>query len=378
MKMFNLIITTEFGLESIVKREALNLGLKDINTSNGKVEFVGGPYEIALANINIRCGERVLLKLDEFKALEFEDIYQNVYNSKILDTLPKDRKIIVNAKSKKSKITSLPAIQSVGKKAIIDRLKEKFSIDWFKEDGLDYNFELDINKDICTFTLDTTGDGLHKRGYREIASKAPLRETIASAMVNLSFWNKDRPLVDLFCGSGTILIEAAMIGRNIPSGMMRSFTSEKWDFIGHDIYQKVRDQAIEKIDYDSKLDLRGFDIDPNVIKVAKDNAAKFGLSSDIDFKNMDMRDRLLEDNYGVLISNPPYGMRISDKKNVDKLEIDLGKKMKRLPTWCSYILTASEDFEKKFGKKASKKRKIYNGRIKTDYYQFYGPNPYRK
>ena len=378
MKMFNLIITTEFGLESIVKREALNLGLKDINTSNGKVEFVGGPYEIALANINIRCGERVLLKLDEFKALEFEDIYQNVYNSKILDTLPKDRKIIVNAKSKKSKITSLPAIQSVGKKAIIDRLKEKFSIDWFKEDGLDYNFELDINKDICTFTLDTTGDGLHKRGYREIASKAPLRETIASAMVNLSFWNKDRPLVDLFCGSGTILIEAAMIGRNIPSGMMRSFTSEKWDFIGHDIYQKVRDQAIEKIDYDSKLDLRGFDIDPNVIKVAKDNAAKFGLSSDIDFKNMDMRDRLLEDNYGVLISNPPYGMRISDKKNVDKLEIDLGKKMKRLPTWSSYILTASEDFEKKFGKKASKKRKIYNGRIKTDYYQFYGPNPYRK
>ncbi len=378
MKNFELIITTEFGLESIVKRECEELNFDNVQVSNGKVTFTGTIEDIARANIYIRCGERVLIKISEFKALEFEDIFQGVKNSEIMNYLPVDGDFIVNARSKNSKLSSVPAIQSVGKKAIMDRLKERYSIDWFDEDGPKFEFELSLDKDICTFTLDTTGEGLHKRGYRKIGSKAPLRETLASALINLSFWNKKRPLIDPFCGSGTILIEAAMIARNIAPGLMRDFQCMEWGFIGVEIFEKIRDEAYEKIDYDTELDLTGFDIDGDMIRLARDNAKKLGLQNDIDFIHMDMKSMKLKNNYGVLITNPPYGKRLLDKKEASSLEKTLGSIMSDLNTWSVYVITSSEDFEKNYGRKADRKRKLYNGRIETQYYQFYGPNPSKR
>lgn len=378
MKNFELIITTEFGLESIVKRECEELNFDNVQVSNGKVTFTGTIEDIARANIYIRCGERVLIKISEFKALEFEDIFQGVKNSEIINYLPVDGDFIVNARSKNSKLSSVPAIQSVGKKAIMDRLKERYSIDWFDEDGPKFEFELSLDKDICTFTLDTTGEGLHKRGYRKIGSKAPLRETLASALINLSFWNKKRPLIDPFCGSGTILIEAAMIARNIAPGLMRDFQCMEWGFIGVEIFEKIRDEAYEKIDYDTELDLTGFDIDGDMIRLARDNAKKLGLQNDIDFIHMDMKSMKLKNNYGVLITNPPYGKRLLDKKEASSLEKTLGSIMSDLNTWSVYVITSSEDFEKNYGRKADRKRKLYNGRIETQYYQFYGPNPSKR
>lgn len=378
MKNFELIITTEFGLESIVKRECEELNFDNVQVSNGKVTFTGTIEDIARANIYIRCGERVLIKISEFKALEFEDIFQGVKNSEIINYLPVDGDFIVNARSKNSKLSSVPAIQSVGKKAIMDRLKERYSIDWFDEDGPKFEFELSLDKDICSFTLDTTGEGLHKRGYRKIGSKAPLRETLASALINLSFWNKKRPLIDPFCGSGTILIEAAMIARNIAPGLMRDFQCMEWGFIGVEIFEKIRDEAYEKIDYDTELDLTGFDIDGDMIRLARDNAKKLGLQNDIDFIHMDMKSMKLKNNYGVLITNPPYGKRLLDKKEASSLEKTLGSIMSDLNTWSVYVITSSEDFEKNYGRKADRKRKLYNGRIETQYYQFYGPNPSKR
>lgn len=378
MKNFELIITTEFGLESIVKRECEELNFDNVQVSNGKVTFTGTIEDIARANIYIRCGERVLIKISEFKALEFEDIFQGVKNSEIMNYLPVDGDFIVNARSKNSKLSSVPAIQSVGKKAIMDRLKERYSIDWFDEDGPKFEFELSLDKDICSFTLDTTGEGLHKRGYRKIGSKAPLRETLASALINLSFWNKKRPLIDPFCGSGTILIEAAMIARNIAPGLMRDFQCMEWGFIGVEIFKKIRDEAYEKIDYDTELDLTGFDIDGDMIRLARDNAKKLGLQNDIDFIHMDMKSMKLKNNYGVLITNPPYGKRLLDKKEASSLEKTLGSIMSDLNTWSVYVITSSEDFEKNYGRKADRKRKLYNGRIETQYYQFYGPNPSKR
>lgn len=375
MEKYHLIATTEFGLEAVVKRECLKLNFKNIRSSNGKVEFDGDEHTIAMANVHLRSAERVLIKLAEFKATSFEDLYQGVRKVDISNILPEDAEFPVNGRSLKSILHSVPDCQSIVKKALVDNMSDLYGKKWFKEDGDRFIFEISLFKNLASLTLDTTGEGLHKRGYRKIASKAPIRETIANAMLDLSFWNPDRPLFDPFCGSATILIEAAMRVRNIAPGIKRNFDSMNWDFVGKDIYNEVKKKALAHINFDKNLDILGFEIDRKTVEIARENIAFMGLEDDIKVVCRDMRKVGLRDNFGVVITNPPYGKRIMENENLSKLYEDFGKIMMKYPTWSTYVITSDMDFESHFGKRADRKRKLYNGRIETNLYQFYGLDP---
>ncbi|WP_352400870.1 class I SAM-dependent RNA methyltransferase [Anaerotignum sp.] len=377
MMSINLIASTTFGLESVVKRECQALGFQNIQTSDGRVEFTGNEEDIVRANLWLRCAGRVWIKMANFTAVTFTELFDQTKALPWGDWIPEDGKFTVVGKSVKSTLFSVPDCQAIVKKAVVEKLKEKYKTDWFDETGASYTIQVGILKDVVTLAIDTSGSGLHMRGYRAKAMDAPLKESIASAMVQLSFWRKDRILLDPFCGSGTIPIEAAMIARNIAPGLQRKFACEEWDRIGKDLWKKVRAEAYQAIDYEVTPQIYGSDIDPNAIALAKENAEKAGVDDCITFEVKPSQEITLPGKYGVVITNPPYGERIGELKEVEEMYRALGGTMKTDYTWSTYLITSMEYFETLFGRKADKKRKLFNGRIKTDYYQFEGPRPPR-
>ena len=371
-----LIAATTFGLEAVVRREIEALGYKIIKTEDGRVIFEGSERAIVRANLWLRSADRVQIKMAEFKALEFEDIFQNVKGIPWEEWIPMEGNFIVNAVSVKSKISSVPAIQKVGERALIDRLRELYPIDRFPKTGAEFDVRISIHKDMATVTLDTTGPGLNKRGYRRLIGKAPLKETMAAAMVNLSFWNPDRILVDPCCGSGTIPIEAAMIAKNIAPGLSRSFVSEEWDAVPKNIWKEERARSYKEIRSDLDLKIYGSDIDPAAIKIAKENAEEAGVGDLIRFSVADVSALKTKALSGVMISNPPYGERIGDREAIDHIYDSWKKFFGENPTWSLFALTSDKTIEEKvFGKPADRRRKLYNGRMEVCYYQFHGKKP---
>jgi len=374
--MLNLIATTTFGLEAVVKREAVKLGFKNIKVSDGKVEFEGDKTSIVKANLWFRCADRILIKMGEFKVLSFEELFEKTKALPWNEWIDKDGKFTVAGKSIKSQLFSVPDCQAIVKKAIVENMKQKYDdIEWFEETGADYTVQVAILKDIATLTIDTSGAGLHKRGYREVSVEAPLKETLAAAMIELSYWRKNRILMDSFCGSGTIAIEAALIAKNIAPGLNRHFASENWSQIDKKYWNIQRQEANNCIDNKILPKIYASDIDAQAIEIAKANAKKAGVYDCINFSVQNFEDININQKYGVLICNPPYGERMGDTKQTQNIAKQLGKMFFNQPTWSVYVITSDEDFEKFYGKKADNKRKLFNGRIKTDYYQYYGERP---
>lgn len=376
MKNIKLIATTNMGLEAVTKRELLDLGYEDLEVSDGKIKISCQLKDIAILNLRLRTAERVLLLIDSFRAETFEELFDKVFEIRWWDYIAEDDQFIIQGRSRKSKLFSISDCQRITEKAIIEKLKMKYKVSWFEKSGPRVKIEVSLLNDLAEITMDTSGDGLHKRGYREVNYKAPLSETIAASLVKLTFWNKDRILADPFCGSGTIPIEAAMIEKNIAPGLMRDFDFVKFKFFDEDIYKEEKKKCYSEINYDEKLEILASDVSHKAIQIAKANAEILGLDEDISFFQKDIRDLDLPDDYGVIITNPPYGERIG-KEDVDELNKELGELARSLKTWSYYIITANENFEKNFGKKADRNRKLYNGRLKTYYYQYYGPKPRR-
>lgn len=376
MENIKLIATTNMGLEAVTKRELLDLGYEDLEVSDGKIKISCQLKDIAILNLRLRTAERVLLLIDSFRAETFEELFDKVFEIRWWDYIAEDDQFIIQGRSRKSKLFSISDCQRITEKAIIEKLKMKYKVSWFEKSGPRVKIEVSLLNDLAEITMDTSGDGLHKRGYREVNYKAPLSETIAASLVKLTFWNRDRILADPFCGSGTIPIEAAMIEKNIAPGLMRDFDFVKFKFFDEDIFKEEKKKCYSEINYDEKLEILASDVSHKAIQIAKANAEILGLDEDISFFQKDIRDLDLPDEYGVIITNPPYGERIG-KEDVDELNKELGELARSLKTWSYYIITANENFEKNFGKKADRNRKLYNGRLKTYYYQYYGPKPRR-
>jgi putative N6-adenine-specific DNA methylase len=377
MKELTLIATTTFGIEAVAKRELIALGFKVIKTENGRVTFLSDLRGIVRANLWLRSVDRVLIQMGEFKADNFDDLFDQVKAMNWGDIIPEKGKFVVNGKSLKSKLTSVPALQKIVKKAIVNNLKEKYLVDWLEETGDDHTVQVSLLKDVATITLDTSGSALHKRGYRVESVLAPLKETLAASLVLLSFYSKERKLYDLFCGSGSIAIEAAMIAKNIAPGIKRDFAAKHWDFIPEKLWKEEIKLAYLAIDNITDIKIYASDIDERAIIAAKANAIEAGVDDVITFEVKDFNDVYLHDDYGIFISNPPYGERLEDAKSAHRMYDRLGHKFKTLDTWSKYIITSDKDFEKAFKKTCDRKRKLYNGRIETWYYQYYGPRPKR-
>lgn len=376
MEKYELIATTTFGLEAVVKHELEQLNFEIKSVENGKVIFYSDLAGIAKANLWLRCADRVLLKVGEFKALTFDELFDKTKNLNWPYYITKDGKFTVLGQSVKSKLFSISDSQSIVKKAIVEKMKAKYKIDWFEETGPDFTVKVSLLNDIATLTIDTTGeDALHKRGYRIQAIKAPIKETLAAGLIYLSFWNKERILQDVFCGSGTIPIEAAMIGRNIAPGLTRDFASKHWPLIDKNIWQDSIREAYKQIDYNAKLDIRASDIDEDNLKAAIENADEAGVLDTIEFEQCDFKYAKYKGDYGIIIANPPYGTRLANDNNLTDLYEDMKKVFRRLKTWSKYIITDEENLEKYLKMQADRKRVLFNGRIKTTYYQFYGPKP---
>ncbi len=378
MAKFNLIATAAFGIEAVVAREIKELGYENVVVENGRVTFTGNEEAICKSNLWLRCADRLYLKVGEFTATTFEELFQQVKALPWENYLPVDANFPVNAKSVKSKLFSLSDIQAISKKAIVESMKETYMQDWFEETGSKYPIMVSILKDKVTVSIDTSGAGLHKRGYREVGSEAPLKETLAAAMIKISRWRPDRVLIDPFCGSGTIPIEAALIGRNIAPGLNRGFISEEWDMIPKDLWKKVKKEAYEAIDHDIELNISGYDIDGRVTNIAMNNAIEAGVDDCIHFQRRAVRDLSSKKKYGYIICNPPYGERLSEKKEVENLYKEMGRVFTNLETWSYYVITSHEEFQQCFDRKADKNRKLYNGRIKCYFYQYFGPRPPRR
>lgn len=366
---YNLIATATFGLEALVAKELKKLGYENLKTFDGKVEFSGDEMDIAIANVHLRCADRVLIKMGEFKAESFEELFQGIKSIKWEDIIPINGIIHVNGKSIKSKLHSVPDNQSIAKKAIVEAMKRKYRIDTFPEDGPLYKIEVALLKDIVTMTIDTSGNGLHRRGYRENSGAAPLKETLAAAMVMLTEWNGDIPLIDPFCGSGTILIEAALIARNMAPGMNRNFVSETWSDDFEEEFKSIKDSAKKAVN-SKKLQIFGYDKDSWVVNTAKQNAKKAGVFENIYFKVRDVNDFYSDFERAAIISNPPYGERLEDLNEVGKLMSVFGEIRKSRMKWDFSIFTAFKELEKKFGEKSDKNRKLYNGRLLCYLYQY--------
>lgn len=379
MANYELVATSAFGIEGLVSKELKRLGYKNLKVENGKVTYNGDEECICKSNLWLRCADRVYIKLVEFKATTFEDLFQGTKRIPWSNFLPEDANFIVNAKSVKSTLFSLSDIQSICKKAIVENLKEEYNVEWFSESGSVYPILISILNDEVTVLLDTSGDALHKRGYREKGSLAPLKETLAAALVILSNWRYDRLFIDPFCGSGTIPIEAAMIARNIAPGLNRTFACENWDFIISSLtWKKVRKEAYEAIMYDKEYHIFGYDKDSKIIPVARENAVKAGVDDCIHFQTQPVQELSTHYNYGTIVCNPPYGERLNEKDEVEALYRDMGKVFSKFDTWSKFVITSYSDFEKCFGKKSDKNRKLYNGRIQCYYYQYIGPKPPRR
>ena len=372
MTKFKLVATAAMGLESIVADEVKALGY-ETTTENGKIYFEGDERAIAKANIWLRVADRVKIVAAQFPAKTFDELFERTKAVEWEKFLPVDAAFPVQGKSVKSTLFSVPDCQAIVKKAIVERLKLAHKrIGFLDESGATYKIEISILKDIATITIDTSGAGLHKRGYRQGQGEAPLKETLAAALVKISKWNPDRPFVDPFCGSGTIPIEAAMIGQNIAPGFNRDFHSEEWSWMPKKIWDEVRDEAESLANYDQELQIIGSDIDHKMIQVAEQNAFESGFGDIITFKQMQASDFSTTLTDGVMIGNPPYGERIGEVEVIEKVISDLGYIMEKYPSWSVYMLSSMENFEQLYGRKSTKKRKLFNGFIRTDYYQFWG------
>lgn len=377
MPRLQLIATAPMGLEAVVARELKELGYTDMEVENGRVTFSGDLIDICRCNLWLRTSDRILVKMGEFKAFTFDELFEGTKALPWEEWIPADGEFPVEGRSHKSQLSSVPACQGIVKKAIVEKLKLSHRTEWFPEDGPRYVVEVSLLKDRAILTLDTTGPALHKRGYRKLVTEAPLKETMASALLQLSRWGAHRPLYDPCCGSGTILIEAAMMAWNIAPGLRRSFPSEHWDIIGNDLWEDAREEAFDAVKDDIPLHIAGSDIDPKAIEVAKAAAKSAGLPGEIDFKVLPAAKAIPEGEFGCIITNPPYGERLSEKEEVERLIRQLGSVTHSLPTWSFFALSPTKQFEHYFGRKADKRRKLFNGRIECQYYQYLGPLPPR-
>ena len=375
---FELIVPTLFGLEAMVSKELYRLGYDSKKTEDGKVVFDGDYDAVCRANMWLRCGERVLIKVGEFEAKTADDLYEGVKALPWERFIAKDDAFPVKGRTIRSELNSDRNSQIMIKKAIADRLGEKYGISWMPETGVTYQVQFTIIKNIVTLMIDTSGEPLHKRGYRKKANLAPLRETIAAAMVMISYWKFEEPFLDPFCGSGTIPIEAAMFKRNIAPGLMRNFAFESFPQIDKRLLKDIIDEAKDEEHRDVSLDITASDIDPYALELTEHNAKAAGVSEFINIKRADAEKIFLDKECGSIITNPPYGERLSDLEECRKLYRQISKRVSRLPKWSYYILTSHEDFEKEFGKRADRRRKIYNGMLRCWMYQYYGNKPKKK
>ena len=380
MKLLELIAPCHFGLEAVLKKEILDLGYEISRVEDGRVTFLGDMEAVCYGNIFLRTTDRILLKVGEFHAETFDQLFEETRALPWEEYIPRDGKFwVTKAASVKSRLFSPSDIQSIMKKAMVERLKDRYGISWFEETGAPYPVRVFLMKDQVTVGLDTTGISLHKRGYRLMTAKAPITETLAAALIMLTPWRENRILVDPFCGSGTIPNEAAMMACRIAPGMNRSFQAQQWEnLIPAKLWEGAREEAREMADLAVETDIQGYDIDGTVIKAARENARRAGVGEKIHFQQRPVAQLSHPKPYGFIITNPPYGERIEDKKDLPELYGQMGEAFRRLATWSEYVITSYEQAEKYIGRKADKNRKIYNGMLKTYYYQFQGPRPPRR
>lgn len=379
-RRYELLAPCHFGLEAVLKKEIIDLGYEISQVEDGRVTFIGDAEAICRANVFLRTAERILLKVGRFTAISFEELFQGTKNIPWEDYIPQDGKFwVAKASSIKSKLFSPSDIQSVMKKAIVERMKSRYGVNWFAENGSAYPLRVFLYKDKVTIGMDTSGDSLHKRGYRTMTSRAPITETLAAALLMLTPWKKDRILVDPFCGSGTFPIEAAMMAANIAPGMNRSFLAEDWkNLIPRKCWYEAMDEADELVDREVSADIQGYDIDGEIIRAARANAERAGVDHLIHFQQRPVSQLSHPKKYGFLITNPPYGERLEEKAALPAIYRELGERFAALDSWSAYVITSFEDAEKYIGRKADKNRKIYNGMLKTYFYQFSGPKPPRR
>ena len=374
-KVYELYAPCHFGMEAVLKREIIDIGYEISRVEDGRVYFWGDDEAIVRANLWLRTTERVLINVGSFKATTYDELFEKTKAVDWSEYLTKDAKFWVSkASSVKSKLFSPSDIQSIVKKAIVEKMKSIYNISWFQEDGPEYPLRVSLYKDVVTLGLDTTGVSLHKRGYRTKVAKAPITETLAAALIMLTPWKKDRILIDPFCGSGTFAIEAAMMAMNMAPGLNREFLSQNWgNMIDKKLWYELIDEAREEIDSDVKPDIQAYDIDDAVLKAARENAANAGVS--VHIQKRDVSELTHAKKYGFIITNPPYGERLEDKESILPIYKTLGERFKALDNWSLYMITSFEECEKYIGKKANKNRKVYNGMIKTYFYQFEGDKP---
>jgi len=375
---FELIATATFGLEAIVRREVEALGFRVTLREDGRVTFIANEAGIARANLWLRCADRVLLKMGAFEAADFEALFQGMKAIPWETLIPLDGNFIVNCSSIKSKLTSVPACQSVAEKALVERLSETYGKRRFNKTGAKYDIRIRLLKDEATVSVDTSGAGLHKRGYRTQSVEAPIKETLAAAMVSLSFWKPGRLLADPFCGSGTIPIEAAMIGRNIAPGLGRAFAAEDWDFVPREAWKRERAEARGQIDFESDIRIQASDHAASAIETARKNAENAGVEDCIQFEKRKFSELRATEPSGVVVCNPPYGERVGEMPEVEGLYREVGAFIKDNPTWSLFLITTYKNFEQlAFGRPADRRRKLYNGRLETTFYQYHGERPPR-
>jgi putative N6-adenine-specific DNA methylase len=373
--MFDVMVTTAFGLEAVVARELKELGYSETDTEDGCVRFQGDAAAVCRANIRLRAASRVLLRIGEFEARDFGELFEQTRSLPWEEWIPVDGAFPVRGRSVRSQLHSVPDCQSIVKKSIVERLKGRYHREWFDETGPAYGVEVSLLRDRATLTLDTSGEALHRRGYRTLVGEAPLRETLAAALVLLSYWNRERPLIDPCCGSGTIAIEAALIGRGIAPGIGRTFAAERWPQIAADVWREARHEARALAQPLLPTRIIGTDIDQRAIDLARRHAVAAGVGEDIHFQQKPLAELRSSKRYGCVITNPPYGERIGNRREVEQLYRELGRVLAPLDTWSHYILTSHPSFERLFGRTADRRRKLYNSNIACMYYQFFGPKP---
>ncbi|NOU97987.1 class I SAM-dependent RNA methyltransferase [Paenibacillus sp. LMG 31456] len=378
MSEITLIATCAMGLEAVVAREIRDLGYDKVTVENGRVTFIGDELAICRANLWLRTADRILIKMGQFKALTFDELFEGTKALPWSDWIPEDGEFPAEGRSHKSQLSSVPACQGIVKKAVVEHMKLRYHRDWFEETGDRYVMEVSLLNDIATLTLDTTGASLHKRGYRKLVTEAPLKETMAAALVLLSRWRVERPLYDPFCGSGTIPIEAAMIGWNIAPGLRRTFAAEAWQAVPLSLWDEAREEAYDLVRDDVPLEIVGSDIDSEAIDVALAAAKAAGLTNQFSLQVLPVAKARPLGDYGCVITNPPYGERLGDLDEVEKVLRQLGGVTSKLPTWSTFILNPNNRVEHYMGRPADKKRKLFNGRIECQFLQYLGPLPPRR
>lgn len=373
MGTVNLIATAPMGLEALVGREVKDLGYEGARVENGRVRFAGDESAICRANLWLRTADRVLVEVGEFTATSFEQLFERTRALPWDEWIARDGNFVVEGKSHQSQLSSVPACQSIVEKAVVERLKQRHNLEWFPKTGARYTIQVALVKDVATLTLDTSGPGLHKRGYRDLTATAPIKETLAASMILLSRWHPDRPFLDPLCGSGTFPIEAALIGHNIAPGLSRTFAAEGWERLPKDLWQRARDEAHDRADFDRPVEITGADNDPEVLKLARRHVRAAGLTRSVKLCEQPLSATSTEFHNGYLITNPPYGERLGEQAEVEALYRELGLIARALKDWSVFVITPDVQFERLFGRQADKRRKLYNGRIECQLYQYHGP-----